>query len=118
MTALHQLHYERGGSVRSFDAVDLRDVRMVQRGERLGLAVEARQALRIGGDRLGQDFDGDRSAKVRIRGAIHLAHAAFAHLVTDPVRTDLLAGLHVHGYGLDADARSFAADVHSSTTAK
>ena len=42
-----------------FDAVDVRDVRMVQRGKHLRLAAEARQAIGIIGDRRQQDFDRD-----------------------------------------------------------
>jgi hypothetical protein len=38
------------------DAVDLRDGRMVQRGERLRLALEAPEAVRVRGKELGQDL--------------------------------------------------------------
>ena len=49
---LDQLHHERGDAVRSFQAVDRRDVRMIQRREDFGFALEPGQALGIGGDRL------------------------------------------------------------------
>ena len=45
--ALDQFHHERVHAARLFEAVDLRDVRMVQRGERLRLALEPRQPLGI-----------------------------------------------------------------------
>ena len=53
--AFDQFHCQvvAGGPVgqrRVFEAVDLRDVRMVQRGQQLRFALEARHALRIGSE--------------------------------------------------------------------
>ena len=48
---LDQLHHERADAAALFEAVDVRDVRMVQRGEDLGFALEAREALGVGGER-------------------------------------------------------------------
>ena len=42
---LDQFHHESNRARALFQAVDLRDVWMVQRGERLGFAVEAREPL-------------------------------------------------------------------------
>ena len=39
------------------EAVDRGDVRMVQRGQRLRLALEPRQAVRVSGEHVGQDLD-------------------------------------------------------------
>ena len=55
------------------------DVRVIQRGERLGLAREPREAIRIVRERLGQHLDGHVAVELRIARAIHLAHAAFAN---------------------------------------
>ena len=44
--ALDQLHHQRAPR-RFLEAVDLRDVRMIERGEQARLALEARQALGI-----------------------------------------------------------------------
>ena len=44
---LDQLHHERTDAVGLLQAVDLRDVRMIQRRQRLGFALEARQPLGI-----------------------------------------------------------------------
>ena len=45
---LDQLHHERDARRRDlFEAVDLRDVRMVQRGEDFGFALEPRQPIGI-----------------------------------------------------------------------
>ena len=45
--AFDQLHHEGADAVRLFEAIDLRDVGMVQRGERLRLALKARQPLGV-----------------------------------------------------------------------
>src|SRR5207253_4663235 len=37
--------------------VDGRDVGMVQRGENLGLPLKSREAVGVGGEQLGEDFD-------------------------------------------------------------
>jgi hypothetical protein len=51
--SFHQLHHEGATTVRPFEAIDLRDIGMVQGGERFGLTLEARQALRIMGEGVG-----------------------------------------------------------------
>ncbi len=48
--AFDELQDERLGAARLLEAVDVRNVRMVERGEDLGLALEARQPLRIRGE--------------------------------------------------------------------
>ena len=78
--ALDQLHHERGHAVRLLEAVDVRDVRMVQRGEDFGFALEPREALGIRREALRQDLDRDLAFQLRVGGAIHLAHAAGAEL--------------------------------------
>ena len=55
-----------------------RDVRMVERRERLRFALEAREPLRIGGERGRQDLDRDVAIELGIARAIDLAHAAGA----------------------------------------
>ena len=60
------------------EAVDLRDVRVIERGERLRLAVEARQTVGIERELGGQDLQGDVAPELGIAGAVHLAHSARA----------------------------------------
>ena len=60
---------------------------MVQRGEHLRLALEPRQPLGVGDERLGQDLDRDVAVEPRVARAIHLAHAAGAEGGEDLVRT-------------------------------
>jgi len=67
--AVHQLHHD--GIL--FDAVDLRDVRVVERCERACLALEAHQTVGIVGERLWQDLQRHVAVEPRIARAIHLA---------------------------------------------
>ena len=56
---LDQFHDEGLDALRLFEAMDLRDVRVVQGGERLGLALEAGDPFGISGERRRQDLDRD-----------------------------------------------------------
>jgi len=80
----HQLHHQ--GAL--FHAVDRGDIRMVQRRQHLRLAREARHAVGILGEHIGQNLDGDVAIEFRVSGAPDLAHAAFAQLSGDPVMRD------------------------------
>ena len=51
---------------------------MIQRGQELGLALEAREAIGIGGEQIRKDLDGDVAIQFLVAGAIHLSHPAFA----------------------------------------
>ena len=53
--ALDQLQHQRSRAVVLLEAVDLRDVRMVERREQLGLALEPGQTIRVGGEGVGED---------------------------------------------------------------
>jgi hypothetical protein len=77
-----------------FQSVDVRNVRMIQRGERLRFASEARHALRVVRKRLRQDLDRDIPIELRVARAIHLAHTAGADRAGDLVRADSAPWLH------------------------
>jgi hypothetical protein len=64
---------------------------VIEGGQGLRLAVEARKAFGIMRDGVRQDFDRDASVETRIPGAIDDAHTAFAQLGDDLVRPDSLA---------------------------
>jgi hypothetical protein len=89
--ARHQLHHERTGARRAIrgghllEAVDLRDVRVIERRERSGLALESREAIGI--ERRGWRADLERhvATELRVACAVHLAHAAGAQLREDLV---------------------------------
>jgi hypothetical protein len=69
---LDQLHDERA----FFEAVDVRDVGMIERRQDFRFALESRQPLAIVGDISGQDLEGDLALQLRIPRPIHLAHSA------------------------------------------
>ena len=71
-----------------FDAVDLRDVRVVQRREHLPFALEARDAIGVGRERLGQNLQRDVAIEVRVFRAIDLTHPASAEGGRDFVRSE------------------------------
>ena len=48
------------------EPVDRGDVGMVQRGERLGFALETRQAVGVLRERVGQDLDRDVAIELRV----------------------------------------------------
>jgi hypothetical protein len=89
--SLDQLHHERGRARALLQAVDGRDVRMVQCGEGLRFTVESRQALGVGSNRRGQYLDGYLPRQVGVRCAIHLAHPTDADLGGDFVRAEARA---------------------------
>ena len=88
---LDELHDECDDSVALLEAVDVRDVRMVQRRQRPGFAVEARAPVGVEGEGLGQDLDRDVPTQFRVRCAIDLAHTAGAERRADCVRTEARA---------------------------
>jgi hypothetical protein len=67
------------------EAVDAGDIRMRECRERLCLALEARQAIGIVGQRVGQRLDGDRPVQTGVVAQIDDAHAAAPELAVDPV---------------------------------
>ena len=76
--ALDELHDEGVDAVGVFEAVNDRDVRMVQRGEDFRFALESGHPFRVSRERLGQDLDGDVAIEPRVARPIHFAHAAGA----------------------------------------
>ncbi len=58
------------------DAVDGEDVRMIEAGDDLGLALESRQGVFILLQMFGENLDGHEAIEARIARAIHLPHTA------------------------------------------
>jgi len=92
-----QLHDEGVNAVRLFETVDVRDIRMVQRGERLGFAREPPQAIRIVGKGGWKDLHCDIAVKPGITSPIDLAHTTHADLRGDLVRAEDGALSQGHG---------------------
>ena len=73
------------------DVVNGADVGMVQRRGSAGFSAEALQRLRIAGNVVGQELQGDKAAQAGVLGLVDDAHAAAAELVNDSVVGDGLA---------------------------
>src|SRR5262245_24831369 len=65
-------------TARLLKPVDMRDVRMIQRGECLGFTLKSGYAFRVLRKCPGQHLDSDLASEIRVGSAIHLAHAAGA----------------------------------------
>ncbi len=72
------LHDQEVHPVLAPDVVESADVRMVQAGDRLGLALEPLLQIRVRGDLLRQALDGDGAVEAGVAGFVDLAHAACA----------------------------------------
>src|SRR6185369_11098601 len=78
------------------DLVERDDVRMVERGDGLGLALEPCEPIRVLHDVGGQDLDRYIAPKPRVFGAIDLAHASSAEGAENLVRSKTSAGGQAH----------------------
>ena len=78
-------------SIRVLKAVDRGNVRMIQRGQDLSLALEPGQPLSILGELLRQDLDGNFALQSGVLGSVHLSHPALTDLLSDLVMGDGLA---------------------------
>jgi hypothetical protein len=65
---------------------------VVQRGQRLGLALKPCDPLRVVGERLGQDLDCDGAIQLRVPRSVDFTHSASAERRQDLVRADARAG--------------------------
>src|SRR5262249_40942667 len=72
--ALEELHDGVRDAALAPDVVEREDVRVRERGNRLRLALETRERLRILGHPLRQTLDGDVAAEPRVARAVDLAH--------------------------------------------
>jgi hypothetical protein len=86
--AIDELHDQGLDRRTVLETVNLRDVRMIERGQRLRFAREAGESIVIGGERVRQDLQGDVAIELRVASAIHLAHATGADGRDDLVRAE------------------------------
>jgi hypothetical protein len=70
------------------EAVQRRDPRMIERGERPGLTLETSQSLRIPRNLVRQEFESDLSPQRSVPCAIHLSPAAGTEQGKDLVVAD------------------------------
>jgi hypothetical protein len=99
---LDQFHHERPksrlrrpGNV--LDAVDLGDVRMIQRRQRLRFTGEPREAVGVRLKQLGQHLEGHVAIQPRVARPVNLAHPALAEGGDDFERSDPGSRLEGHG---------------------
>ena len=103
-----QFQHERRLAILLLEAVDGRDVRVVQRGQDLGFALEPREACGIGRHRRRQDLDRHVAFQLAVARAIDLAHSAFAQL-----RDDFVGAEAVPASGDPAGLRRDLAEVRA-----
>ena len=88
-----QFEHERLHAVRFLEAIDCRDVGMIERGEHLRFTLEPRHALGIVREGARQDLQRDVAIELRVAGAEHFAHPACPERGTDFIRADSGSGL-------------------------
>src|SRR5262245_11407816 len=84
--SLDELHRKRRTALPSIDAVDLRDVRMIERGQYFRLSLKSCEAASIVGKVQREYLQGDVTFQVEISGAVDLAHPARTDQADDFVR--------------------------------
>ena len=94
--ALAQLHHQADLPFGALDAVDGGDVRVLQRGQGLGLALEAGEAFGVFCKRGGEDLQRHVPSELRVGGAVHGAHATGADLILDAEMCQ--HGARLHGF--------------------
>ena len=83
---------------------------MVQRGERLRLAREPGETIRVEREELRQDLDRDVAIQLRVAGAIHLAHSARAKQGDDLIRPQARSLCQAHGVMAACQLRRIVTD--------
>ena len=85
LLALDELHGDESGAVRFVDLEDGGDVRMVERGGRLGLLDEAPPPFLVGDQFRRQHLESHLAIELGVEGPVDDPHAAAADLVEDLV---------------------------------
>jgi hypothetical protein len=101
--SLDQLHHERNGTVVFFQAVHVRDVWMIKRGENLRFALEAGESFRVRCESVGKDLQRIIPLQRNVVRSPDLAHTALAEGRRHLVRTESGAGSERHTAGILRD---------------
>jgi hypothetical protein len=103
IVAIDELHDQRAHARlsrarrgRVLDAEDLRDIRMIERRERLGFTLEPGQPIGVVSERLWQDLDRDVAIELRVPRAEDLTHSACADVRGDFVASETGAASEGH----------------------
>jgi hypothetical protein len=89
--SIEELHGDEGPAPVLTNIVDCANIRVVQCRGGLGLPLEAGQGLRIAGDIVGQEFQGNETVKPSVFGFVNHPHATTAQFLDDAVVRDGLA---------------------------
>ena len=81
--AVEKLHGDEGLAIFFADVVNGADVGMVQCGSGLGFALKAGERLRVAGNFIGKELEGDETMKPRVFGFVDDAHAAAAQFLDE-----------------------------------
>ena len=92
---LKQLHGDEGSPIGLVDLVDRADVRVVQGGRSLCLPLKATEGLRVVGEFVGKELQGDVATEFEVFRLVDDAHPAAADLAEDAVMGNRLP----HGLG-------------------
>ncbi len=109
--SLDELEHQSHGALALFEAVDRRDVGMVQCRQCFGFALEPGDALRIRDERRRQDLDRDFSIELRVARAIDLTHPTAAERRDDDVGTEHQAAFESRDRPVERVRRRLAAAV-------
>ena len=96
MSALDELHDKRASVVQFLYAVNLRDMRVIERCQHSGFPLETHQPVVVEREAFRQDLQGDVARKSRVASAVHLAHAAGSDQGDNLVGTDGVASREMH----------------------
>jgi hypothetical protein len=89
--ALDPLHDQEEASVELLDGMDGDDVRVVERSERVRLALEAAAGALVVAQVVGEELEDDPPLQARVERQQEAAHAAALQLLENPVGADLFA---------------------------
>ena len=96
--AVEEFHGDESFAVLVVNLVNGADVRMVQGRGSFGFALKAAQGLRIFGNVVGQELEGDKAAQLHVFRLVDNAHAPTTELLDDPVVRNSLADHGVAPY--------------------
>ena len=104
--ALEKLHGDKGRAVLVINFVNGTDVGMIEGRSSLSFSFETVQSLRVFGDVIGQELQGDKAAQLEVFSFVDHAHPATAKFLEDAVVGNRLAD---QGKGLPVCAPCYGA---------
>lgn len=89
--SFHQFPRDEWTPVSFLYRIDGDDARMIEGRSGSRLAAESTYTIRIGGDRVGQQFEGHLTPQAWVLSGIHFAHSASADQMKDAIGADMAA---------------------------